>query len=110
MKHILLAILLATSLVGCKRKKIPEWHGKIYVGYSDSSGIYMARTQDGEYIAVESDTFLGTVIFTPKDFESFFETYVNGCRTWKRGVPRNFKTMSKLIQLKADSIRARRNK
>lgn len=78
---VLLPLLLGNS--NCAHKPIPEWNGKIYA--HDGAG-NIVRKQAGEVISCESSEAKKQMAMTWNDFQSFYETYVLGCKEWKNGI------------------------
>lgn len=78
-----LLILTLLSITSCSHGDIPKWGGKIWAG--DSKKIGIARAQDAEFIAASDPAFDQYLAISYADFRSLFATYVQGCKTWKKG-------------------------
>lgn len=84
--------ILALSLVlvgfGSCSSPIPRWDGEIFAGSHKDGGI--VRRQAGQVIKGDDpqiDEFMAMRWKGPNGFEGFYETYVLGCKEWKKGVP-----------------------
>jgi len=76
--------ILCLFLMGCGANlstKIPSWDGKIYVGSSRDQAI--VRKQSNEIISCADEQINQHLCMSAKDFTSFYNTYVLGCRSWK---------------------------
>ncbi len=76
-----ISLILSLSLSSCGGAKIPVWAGKIYAG--TSKDVAITRAQDKESIACKDVKFDEFMCISYKDFESFYSTYVLGCKEWK---------------------------
>ena len=84
MKNLIVLLFIFT---GCG-KNIPQCpECKIYTG--DSSIGAMVRAQDNEKIYADDPKFDQMKAFTDDGFKAFVNTYVNGCKTWKKGIKLN---------------------
>lgn len=64
---------------------IPKWEGKIWAGDSATSSIQ--RKQDNEAIACANGAFDDYMCMSYADFQSFYETYILGCKEWNTSLP-----------------------
>jgi len=71
-------LLLGNS--GCP--KAPEFHGKVYVGNSEGQSI--DRAQENERIFCDEPKFDSCICLCGNDFQCFFDTFVTGCKTWRK--------------------------
>lgn len=78
-----LSVLCALLLSGCPSTPIPKWMGKIYAGNSKEAEI--TRKQGDEHIKASDPKFDKFACMTYVDLESFYQTYILGCKVWKGG-------------------------
>lgn len=94
-----LSVPLLAGVSSCSHTRpIPRWEGKIYAG--DPVAQAMVRKQAGEEIKASDPQFrdLMAMKWKGKDgFEGFIETYVYGCKEWKKEVP-----MTTVLQMMQD--------
>ena len=76
-------ILLVLISASCKGT-IPRWEGKIYAGDPDRGAV--VRRQAGEVVSCRDPRFKAHMSMTYVDFESFYRTYVLGCKKWPQGI------------------------
>lgn len=84
--RIFLIPSLSLSLLGAASCQTapPKWDGKIWAGDSATGSIQ--RAQAGEAIACHEVAFNGYLCISGADFQKFYETYVFGCKEWKKDV------------------------
>jgi hypothetical protein len=65
---------------------IPRWSGKIWAGDSATSSIQ--RAQDVQAIGCNEAVFDNYLCMSYADFQTFYETYVLGCKKWDKDLER----------------------
>lgn len=84
--YSLCVVTTSFLLAGCpfftSTKPIPKWYGKIYAG--DSKQQALVRKQENEVIKTDDPRFDSFVGMSYSDLESFYATYVLGCKVWKQ--------------------------
>lgn len=84
-QKVLTALAAALAISSCNAKP-PKWHGKIWAG--DSRTQTIQRGQDAEEIACFDPRFDGYMCISYADFKTFYDTFVLGCRSWRKDLPR----------------------
>ncbi len=84
MKLILVSLLALLS--GCMGT-IPKWDGKIWLNDSDK-GQPTRVNEDGSrvYSDYTLSEFHAARVLKKEDFETFWKTYILGCKEWKDGL------------------------
>ena len=80
---LVLLPLLLLALSSCNAI-IPKWDGKLWAGSSADKAI--DRSQTKERIDCGDKAFDDYVCMSYEDFQSFYETYVLGCKQWNSGM------------------------
>lgn len=78
-------VIVALSSVGCITNP-PYWGGKLWSGDSDRGSI--RRAQDNEEMDCKAPEFNGYICMSPEDMQTFYNTYVLGCKQWRSGMPK----------------------
>lgn len=80
-RSFILALIL--SLSACAHGPVPDWNGTVYIGAPARDGV--EQTKKNLFISAQDPNFRHGYYMTREDFTSFVMTYVEGCRTWKKG-------------------------
>jgi hypothetical protein len=78
--------VLSLLLLGSCKSLPPVWNGKLWAG--SSASIAIERAQDNEAISCAAPEFDNYVCMSYEDFKAFYETYVLGCKKWRKDVQR----------------------
>lgn len=98
MRYAFAIVVCAVLFSGATcHQQIPAWNGKIWVGVPEHRAIERAQDQVDPVIYSDQERFRGVMCFEPRDWESFVNTYVLGCKEWRGGnlVPA-YKVMDKV--------------
>lgn len=79
-------VMFLTLLAGC-RGTIPAWNGKIWLNDANvSKPTRVLPNGDRIYSDYSTDEFHAARVMTKEDFDSFWKTYILGCKEWRDGL------------------------
>jgi hypothetical protein len=76
-------MVVAALNASCADAKIPVWNGTLYGGDSARGGLRRGGVNPA-FIACSDHRFDDVVCMSSADFKSWNETYIGGCKEWKR--------------------------
>ena len=83
MRRVFFAIISALVFLDCTAA--PKWYGKLYAGDSKNTQI-IYKDKSGKEIIIKCDDikFDDYLCMSYLDFKLFYETYILGCKEWKK--------------------------